>query len=94
MIVTNPRNCKQLVAAGFTNARMPARSIRKHCARPRPDSQSRTYDRRSGRILFQTAPASRFRAAEVLEWYSVRWQIEMRNRRTGEERVSHSGPLD
>lgn len=28
-------------------------------------------------MVFTTAPASHFRTAEVLEWYRVRWQIEL-----------------
>ena len=28
-------------------------------------------------MVFTTVPASRFRTAEVLEWYRVRWQIEL-----------------
>jgi IS4 transposase len=28
-------------------------------------------------MVFSTVPAGRLRASEVLEWYRVRWQIEL-----------------
>jgi hypothetical protein len=58
-----------------------AERARRHIARkaqqggPRPKPETLEYARYV--MVFTTVPASEFSTAEVLEWYRVRWQIEL-----------------
>jgi len=65
----------------FARARRRRRRARRRIARkaqqggPKPKPETLQY---AGYVMvFTTVPASHFSTAEVLEWYRVRWQIEL-----------------
>ncbi len=51
--------------------------IRKEAARKGRQVQPQTLEFAKYVIVFTTFPAAEFRGAEVLEWYRLRWQVEL-----------------
>lgn len=53
------------------------RRIRKKAQRGGPEVKPETLEYASWVMVFTTVPQDQFTAQEVLEWYRVRWQIEL-----------------
>jgi len=58
-------------------ARLAQRKLRKEAGRKGKQVQPRTLEFARYVIVFTTVPEETFTASEVLEWYRIRWQIEL-----------------
>ena len=63
-----------------SSTRLALRKI-KHKSRPKKIIKAETLEYAAYVIVFTTLPAEQFSAAEVMEWYRSRWQIELNFKR-------------